>query len=131
MACSIESRVPFLTPALAEFLFALPESFIITGDGTTKAVFRKAMRGLVPDAVLDRRDKLGFPTPERRWLLSAKTWVERVLTSEAAQQMPVFDAKKLHQEWSDIAQGTKSYDPCVWRWINLILWVQQFRATMA
>src|SRR6185503_8028116 len=45
MASSIESRVPFLTPALADFLLRLPEEYILGGDGTSKNVFRQAMRG--------------------------------------------------------------------------------------
>src|SRR5262249_21400488 len=52
MAHSIESRVPFLTPALAELTMSLPEEFLIDDAGTTKAVFRRAMRGLVPDPIL-------------------------------------------------------------------------------
>jgi asparagine synthase (glutamine-hydrolysing) len=131
MAYSIESRVPFLTPPLAEFIYALPESYLITANGISKAVFRRAMRGIVPDAVLDRRDKLGFPTPERSWLLSLGAWVERVITSEAAQRIPMLDLGKFHQEWSDIIRGARPYDYHVWRWINLILWSEQFRVTMA
>ncbi len=130
MACSIESRVPFLTPDLAKFLFALPEACIIATDGTSKAVFRQAMRGLVPDAILNRRDKLGFPTPERQWLLALRTWVERVLSSETAQQIPVFDAGQLHRTWTEIVNGARPYDSTVWRWINLILWAQKFKVTM-
>ena len=66
MAFSIESRVPFLTPALVNFVFSLPEAYLLTTDGTTKAVFRKAMRGIVPSAILDRRDKIGFATPGKK-----------------------------------------------------------------
>src|SRR5205807_3214015 len=65
MAFSIESRVPFLTMPLVDFLLRLPEEHLIGRDGTTKNVFRQAMRGLVPDTILDRRDKIGFQTPEQ------------------------------------------------------------------
>src|SRR5215208_3710468 len=46
MAFSIESRVPFLTPELANFALSLPEEHIVAPDGTSKAVFRRAMRGI-------------------------------------------------------------------------------------
>jgi asparagine synthase (glutamine-hydrolysing) len=36
MAFSVESRVPFLTPALAQFLLSLPEDYIIGQDGTSR-----------------------------------------------------------------------------------------------
>ena len=48
MAHYIESRVPFLTPDFAEFVLRLPEEHILANDGTTKSVFRAAMRGIVP-----------------------------------------------------------------------------------
>ena len=71
MAHSIESRVPFLIPGLADFLLRLPEEYLIGPDGTSKRIFRDAMRGFVPDAILDRKDKIGFATPEQRWLTAA------------------------------------------------------------
>jgi asparagine synthase (glutamine-hydrolysing) len=126
MAFSIESRVPFLTPALAKFLFALPEDYIIAADGTSKSVFRQAMRGIVLDAVLDRRDKLGFPTPERNWLMSMAPWVESVLTCDAATQVHALNMDALRLEWRAIVQGARVLDSQVWRWINLILWVEKF-----
>jgi len=67
MRFSIESRVPFLDRALTEFLFSLPEEWLVGPDGTTKRILRDAMRGLIPDAVIDRRDKVGFETPEAEW----------------------------------------------------------------
>ena len=87
MAFSLECRVPFLTPALAAFLLALPESYLVAPDGTRKDVFRRAMRGLVPDEILDRPDKIGAATPEHRWLLDQRAWVDSVLASETARSV--------------------------------------------
>ena len=67
MRFSIESRVPFLDRRLTEFLFSLPESWLVGPDGTTKRILRDAMRGWVPQAVIERRDKVGFETPEDDW----------------------------------------------------------------
>ncbi|MBF4308062.1 asparagine synthase-related protein, partial [Vibrio anguillarum] len=50
MAFSIESRVPFLSLPLAEFLLSLPENYLVSDDGVTKHVFREAMRGIMPDS---------------------------------------------------------------------------------
>jgi len=126
MAFSIESRVPFLTPALANFLFSLPEEYIVAPDGTTKAVFRKAMRGIVPDAILDRKDKIGFQTPEKDWLFKLRPWVDRVLASNAAMQIPAIDLTEVKREWGKIVQGYRQFDSRVWRWVNTVLWVQKF-----
>src|SRR5207237_3241903 len=47
MAHSIESRVPFLTPALVQFILSLPEEYLVARDGTSQSVFRAAMRDVV------------------------------------------------------------------------------------
>ena len=67
MRFSIESRVPFLDRPLNELLLSLPEDWLVGPDGTTKRILRDAMRGWIPDAVIDRRDKVGFETPEAEW----------------------------------------------------------------
>jgi len=74
MAWSVESRVPFLDYRLVEFLAGVPDH-MKTRRGVTKAVLRDALRTVVPDAILDRRDKMGFVTPEESWLrYSATQW---------------------------------------------------------
>jgi asparagine synthase (glutamine-hydrolysing) len=71
MAFSIESRVPFLDHRLVDFCFSLPNEHKIH-LGETKRVLRAGMRGIVPDAILDRKDKTGFITPGHiAWLRGA------------------------------------------------------------
>jgi len=65
MAVSLEARVPLLDHALVEFALALPSGLKIR-DGVGKQVFRRAIRGLVPPAVLDH-PKLGFAVPLGSW----------------------------------------------------------------
>ncbi len=126
MAFSIENRVPFLTVPLAEFILSLPESYIIALDGTSKAVFRAAMRGLVPDAILNRRDKIGFSTPERKWLFAVDLWVQGVLGSDVAATMPCLDLVAMRREWGRIRDGKQRFDNRIWRWLNVIRWSHQF-----
>ncbi|RJF76803.1 asparagine synthase (glutamine-hydrolyzing) [Azospirillum cavernae] len=59
MYYSIENRSPFLDRALFEFSLSIPTPLLIR-DGLTKAVLREAVRGLVPDELLDNRRKIGF-----------------------------------------------------------------------
>jgi asparagine synthase (glutamine-hydrolysing) len=63
MACGVEIRVPLLDPDLASFAERLTDSQRIRGR-ETKYLFRRALRGLVPDEVLDR-PKSGFGLPLR------------------------------------------------------------------
>ena len=60
MAHSVESRVPFLNVELVNFVLSLPENFIVSNKGISKSIFREAMRGIVPEEILSRKDKLGF-----------------------------------------------------------------------
>lgn len=124
MAFSIESRVPFLTPDLAQLLLSLPEEYLIAPDGTSKAVFRLAMRGLVPDPILDRRDKVGFETSERDWLVHLRPWVEGLLY-EAAEVVPAFNPEALRHAWRTRIDGRRmlrSTNSPIWRCINVIRW---------
>lgn len=129
MAYSIESRVPFLTPALVNFIFALPEEFIIASDGCSKAVFRQSMRGIVPDAILDRRDKIGFVTPEQHWLSLLRPWVDQVLGSEVAQQIPAIVLKVVNEDWASVRAGRRPFNSRIWRWLNLIEWTREFEVS--
>jgi asparagine synthase (glutamine-hydrolysing) len=129
MAHSIESRVPFLTVPLVDFVLRLPEEHLIGRDGTSKNVFRLAMRGLVPDAVLDRKDKIGFATPEQRWLGVLGPWVDKTLRSDAAHQIPALHAAEMRREWQEIQEGRQPFDFRVWRWVNLIRWAERFAVT--
>lgn len=68
MAFSIESRVPFLDHRLVEFAFSLDDRDLIH-NGETKSILRKSMTGIMPDQIINRRDKKGFVTPgEVKWL---------------------------------------------------------------
>ena len=66
MHSSIETRLPFLDYRLVELGVALPFDMKIRG-GIQKAVLRDAMRGVTPDLILDRKDKVGFAAPDRSW----------------------------------------------------------------
>jgi asparagine synthase (glutamine-hydrolysing) len=125
MAFSIESRVPFLTPKLVEFALALPENYLLDAGGRSKAVFRAAMEGLVPQSILDRRDKIGFATPERQWLKELEPFVRRTLHSEAALEIPVLNVQEAGKQWDRSATRGARETPD-WRWLNLVEWARRF-----
>lgn len=124
MRFSVESRVPFLTLEQAELLLSLPEHYLISREGETKSVFRAAMRGIVPDAILDRKDKIGFQTPEQLWLTSMAGTVREWLRADIA--LPFLDQAEILREFEDIISGRKAFSWQVWRWINFIRWHQHF-----
>ncbi len=67
MRFSLESRVPFLDTELVDFVLSLPANFRIR-HGYTKAVLREALKDVIPESIRKRRDKLGFPAPEKQWM---------------------------------------------------------------
>lgn len=127
MASSVESRVPFLTPQFVEFVSSLPEEYLIDAQGTSKAVFRQAMRGLVPDAILDRKDKIGFATPERSWLTQSNGWAKSALRGATARQMPFLNIEKAQDEFDAVTLGKRPFNFHLWRWINLIQWSEDLQ----
>lgn len=129
MTWSVESRVPFLTAGLADFLLGLPEAYMVSPDGTTKALFRAAMRGIVPDPILNRRDKIGFATPERSWMRALSPTIDGVLTGDTLESVPVLAPAAVHREWSAIMSGRQAYDFRVWRWFNLVRWAHLFNVS--
>jgi asparagine synthase (glutamine-hydrolysing) len=131
MAYSIESRVPFVTPALAEFALALPEEYIVDDTGLSKAVFRRAMRGLVPDEILDRRDKIGFATPEHAWLLEMAPLAERLLSDESLARIPALRPAVMREQWRGILERRVPRDFRAWRWLNLVEWAHRTEAVFA
>ncbi len=67
MAHSVETRLPFLNHELVEFVFSLPDDFKLK-EGWPKFILRKAFDHKLPDKITWRKNKVGFETPEARFL---------------------------------------------------------------
>ena len=124
MAHSIESRVPFLTPDIVEFVGSLPPTYLIDKSGCDKAVFRAAMRNIVPDDILDRKDKIGFQTPEKNWFTELAPWIREIITGSNFKDIPFFDAEKVLNSWQMFEQGKTEFPRAIWRWVNLARWAE-------
>lgn len=124
MNFSVESRVPFLTTSMADLTLSLPENYLISNYGETKAIFRSAMRGIVPDEILDRKDKIGFATPEKDWLISVLPEIKNWLKKDAS--IPLLDTNAVIDEFNLVLNGNKSFTWQLWRIINFIRWCQIF-----
>ena len=131
MASAIESRVPFLTTALAKFAYSQPSANLVDERATSKAVLRQAMRGLVPDAILDRRDKIGFATPDRLWAQSLRPWFARVLGSEAARSLPWLRTSEALAALDRRVARSHAFGFDLWRTVNLIRWIEVFDVAYA
>ena len=120
MRWSVESRVPFLTVPLAEFVLSLPEDYLLSAGGETKHIFRAAMRGIVPNEILDRRDKIGFATPEGAWLSKLapiiRGWIDE------APDLPFVKRDVLRRRIEEVLSGGRPLDGTLWRFINFYSW---------
>jgi len=128
MAFSVENRVPFLTTDLLNFVCSLPEEEIISSEGRCKAVLLRAMRGLVPSEILERRDKIGFAMAIPKLNRQTEAWLQGILSDAAA--IPALDVVELQRRVNlallNHASDTES-ERWLWRWLSLITWAKEFQ----
>lgn len=120
MRFSVENRVPFLTTRFCELLFSLPEHYLVSDEGETKSIFRAAMRGIVPNEILDRRDKIGFATPESHWIKQAAPTLRNWLAD--AGSVPLLNVEALLKRFDAALAGRLPLDWQIWRWVNYVRW---------
>lgn len=126
MTHSREVRLPFLDRRVAEFALSLPADFLYR-EGTTKAVLREAVRGIVPDEVLARRDKIGYEPPQATWFAEPRfiAKISDVLLSPAASARGIYDAGQIE---ADRRTGRWRDPTGIWRALNLELWLHAHSA---
>jgi asparagine synthase (glutamine-hydrolysing) len=130
MAHSIEARVPFLDHRLVEFTLGLGNGHkIVRSD--TKRVLRRAMSRVLPEAIRERRDKLGFSTPEQVWFRgplrgSMEDGVEATL-----RRFPdLLNGAGVRRLSAEMLGGTRPVDFTLWRIVNLGIWGERFGVTV-
>jgi asparagine synthase (glutamine-hydrolysing) len=125
MAASIESRVPFLDDSLVEYVAALPSDLKVRG-WQTKAVFREAVKDLIPREILTR-PKMGFPVPVGRWL-SKDFWpvVEEFVLGERATARGYFYRAALAVMADEHRSGKMRHGDRLWLLVNLEIWQRIF-----
>jgi asparagine synthase (glutamine-hydrolysing) len=126
MAHSLEARVPFLDHRLVELMFSLDGGELIH-RGETKSVLRRALADLLPPVVRKRRDKLGFVTPEARFLRGALGRLAAdVFASRSFAERGFVDAPAARRRLERHRKGELDAGFELWRALNLELWAQRF-----
>ena len=121
MAFSIESRVPFLDHRLVELCFSLDNEDIIR-DAETKYIMRRALRGVLPDAIADRKDKVGFITRgDRTWLRGR---LRHLLEGNFSELAEVIDVGRVQEIVRAFDAGDNSNSLFLWRLAMLRGWVR-------
>jgi asparagine synthase (glutamine-hydrolysing) len=124
MAHSVEVRLPYLDRRVAEFALSLPVDLIYR-DGVTKWGLRQALRGTVPDLILDRDDKVGYEPPQARWLSSPRAMARLSAVLLDATAAGRYDTNALEQ---DLRAGAWRDHLAVWRAANVELWLRSSAA---
>jgi asparagine synthase (glutamine-hydrolysing) len=125
MAASIESRVPFLTADFAEFLMSLPPAYLVSPEGVRKFVFREAMKGILPEPIRQRRDKIGFFADDSLWLRKNRAALEPA--AKELGRLPMFRAPALARFFADFWSGKHDKGALVWRALVFGYWFQDVR----
>ena len=125
MAHSIESRPPFLDQELVELVLALPSDAIVR-DGWSRWILRESLSGVLPELVRTRRKKIGFTTPEIRWLRAQRAVVQGIFRSPACCSRPFWDAPAIARAFRACCDGELEESPFFWRVLNAEAWLRVF-----
>lgn len=124
MAHGLESRVPFLDHPLIELAATIP-SDVKFKNGRMKHVLKNAMCSILPESILNRTDKMGFPVPLQEWLSQpgvVQEFVRDILSSRHALSRDLVDNRKV---LNGLAKEPR-FGRRMWGLLCLELWQQTF-----
>lgn len=121
MACGLEARVPLLDHRLVELAFQIPGHFKIRG-GSWKRVFKRAVRELLPVAVL-HKPKHGFAVPLDPWFRGElKDFSFEVLLDSRTRERGYFNTGFIERLWREHVEGRNVWTGHLWGLLNFELW---------
>jgi len=122
MAHGLESRVPLLDHPLVEFAATIPAD-IKFKDGTMKRVFKDAMSHVLPEAITNRQDKMGFPVPLTEWVNNEiHDFVIDIFSTRNAVNRELINNKLVVEKLS----RESKFGRTLWGLLCLEIWQQEF-----
>ena len=118
MGVSLEARVPFLDHKLVELAMSISQEMKTRG-GTLKYILKKAVRGLIPDEIIDR-PKQGFGVPIHEWFLDKLGAEIRAELIEFCARTDFFDPQEVHR----LIRERKAAQ--IWYLFNFALWWKEY-----
>ena len=128
MAHGVEVRNAFLDWRVVAFAFSLPDASKV-GGGFTKRVVREAMRGIVPEVVRTRRDKIGFNAPLATWFGGPlREWIWARVNDPAFLESEIWNGPQLRAFVASKRAGTWSWSDgeALWPFLQAHLWRERF-----
>jgi asparagine synthase (glutamine-hydrolysing) len=125
MAFSIESRVPYLDQELVDHILSLPDDAIIR-HGWSRWILRAALKGTLPEKIRLRRWKVGFTTPEMRWIKARRAAFTSLYQSPTFQARAYWDGPAVVSAFRACCRGEVEDSMFFWRAANIELWLREF-----
>jgi asparagine synthase (glutamine-hydrolysing) len=90
-------------------------------------ILRKAMEGILPEEIRNRKDKIGFITPEGLWFRTVlKDKIDELLGSSKLAERGYFAVNQVKDFFRRYCEGKVHDHSTIWRWVNLELWLRIF-----
>jgi asparagine synthase (glutamine-hydrolysing) len=118
MGVSLECRVPFLDHRLVELSLSINEQ-VLTRDGVLKTVLKRAVRGVIPDEIIDR-PKQGFGVPVHEWMMGDLGDYAKDAVESFARNTDYLDPAAIAHQMTHGAPGHR------WNLLNLALWWREY-----
>ena len=129
MTHSVEARVPFLDHRLVEFSHSLPIEYLDI-QGQTKRVLLEAMKGIIPDKIYHRQDKMGYVAPDERWVKEEYTDTFRGLLKQSISYSQGIIKPEALDYFEDIVAGKEKFNFSYWRLIMFGHWMKKFNVNL-
>ena len=125
MAVSLEARVPLLDHKLIEFVTRIPASLKLKGF-ETKHIFKRAVRGLVPNEILDK-PKQGFGVPIQEWInQQLRSQIRDTLTAERTVNRGLFESSYIKVLLDEHERKRRDHSASLWTLFMLEMWHRKF-----
>ena len=126
MACSVETRVPFLDWQFAQWVACNVPPHLKLQGSSTKHIYRRALRNDIPEEVFHQR-KAGFTAPIDFWVANdLQQMLGDVLNPAAIRSRGIFDPQALTRMIREQRSGHKSWSYQIWQALTFELWAQSF-----
>lgn len=128
MHFSIESRTPFADDIhLMNSLFDISESYKLR-EKTSKVLLREAMKDFLPTKIYERKDKLGFATPNNEWISKMRHQIRTYF--ENCDETIINKSKLLNDFDSFFNPKTPVENYRIFKWISFVIWQKKFQLTV-
>ena len=130
MAFSIECRFPFLDHNFVEYVYNLPDSEKMS-NGITKKILRDAMKNKLPNKIINRKDKIGFLSPQSEWILDLEVFFDGIIYSDSFKKCDYLNWTEFEKSYLDFKKGNQINSKMIWKILGIYLWQETFKVEIS